>query len=107
MTSFNHYAYGAVGAWLVSAVAGMDIGEPGYRKIRFKPRPGGSITHASARLETPHGQASISWRLEPDSLVVDLEVPPGTSATLDLAPEYAVAPSQVAEGRHALRFARP
>ncbi len=107
MTSFNHYAYGAVGAWMVSAVAGLEIGEPGYRGIRFKPRPGGTITRASARLDTPHGLASISWRLEQSSLFVDLEVPTGSSATIELPPAYKQSPLKVTEGRHRLEFQPP
>ena len=106
MTSFNHYAYGAVGAWMVSAVAGLELGEPGYRQIRFKPRPGGTITHASARLETPHGQAAISWRIEKGVLFVALEVPSGTLATLDLPAEYHQPRLEVKAGRHELQFPR-
>jgi len=53
MNSFNHYAYGDLGDWMVSTVAGLEIAEPGYRKILFKPRPGGTITRAEASLLTP------------------------------------------------------
>ena len=33
MNSFNHYAYGAIGDWMVHVVAGLDLDEahPGYR----------------------------------------------------------------------------
>ncbi len=107
MTSFNHYAYGAVGAWMVSAVAGLDIGKPGYREILFKPRPGGTLIRASARLETPHGLASISWQLERPTLFVDLEVPPGCSANLDLPTEYGQPALRIASGSHGLQFRHP
>jgi alpha-L-rhamnosidase len=35
MNSFNHYAYGAVGAWMYRTVAGLELdpAEPGYRHI--------------------------------------------------------------------------
>ena len=29
-----------------------DPGRPGYKHIRFEPRPGGTLTHAAAALET-------------------------------------------------------
>ncbi len=88
MNSFNHYAYGAVGDWMVSTVAGLEIAEPGYRKILFKPRPGGSISQASAKLQTPFGVVSISWELKNNRLHLELEVPPGTSAELSLPGEW-------------------
>jgi alpha-L-rhamnosidase len=84
MNSFNHYAYGAVGDWMVSTVAGLEIAEPGYRKILFKPRPGGSLTQASAKLQTRFGTASIAWEMKNNQLHLDLEIPPGTSAELSL-----------------------
>src|SRR5581483_18328 len=57
MTSFNHYAFGAVADWLHRTVGGLAPAEPGYRRIEIKPRPGGGIHHASARHLTPYGMA--------------------------------------------------
>jgi alpha-L-rhamnosidase len=84
MTSFNHYALGAVADWLHRVVAGLAPAEPGYRRIAFRPQPGGGFTHASARHETPYGPASISWAIVDARLEVDLVVPTGTDASLEL-----------------------
>jgi alpha-L-rhamnosidase len=86
MNSFNHYADGAVGDWMVSTVAGLqfDPAQPGYRHIVFKPRPGGTLTWAEARLKTPHGETSIRWELKDAALVLELVVPAGATASLDL-----------------------
>jgi alpha-L-rhamnosidase len=84
MNSFNHYAYGAVGDWMVSTVAGLEIGAPGYKRIRFKPRPGGTITWAEAKLRTPQGEAAIRWELKDDKLLLDLTVPEGSEAEVSL-----------------------
>jgi alpha-L-rhamnosidase len=85
MTSFNHYALGAVADWLHRVVAGLAPAAPGYREILFRPRPGGGLTHASAAHETPYGRASIHWQmLETGELDVTVVVPTGTTATLDL-----------------------
>jgi alpha-L-rhamnosidase len=84
MNSFNHYAYGAVGDWMVSTVAGLEIGAPGYKGIRFKPRPGGTITWAEAKLRTPEGEAAIRWELKDGKLALDLTVPQGSEAELSL-----------------------
>lgn len=106
MNSFNHYAYGAVGAWLYRSVAGLDLDEtePGYKKLIFRPRPGGTLTWAEATLETIHGQARIRWEKQPGTLTLDLTVPPGTTATLDLLNEWHVSPESniLAPGTHRL-----
>ncbi|MBO0813080.1 MAG: family 78 glycoside hydrolase catalytic domain, partial [Microlunatus sp.] len=50
MTSFNHYALGAVADWLHKVVAGIDALEPGYAKIKIAPQPGGGLTSARGTL---------------------------------------------------------
>jgi alpha-L-rhamnosidase len=79
MTSFNHYAYGSVGAWLYRSLAGIapDDSAPGYELIQFRPQPGGQITAADATIKTPFGDAGISWSIDAESLAVQLDVPPG------------------------------
>lgn len=84
MTSFNHYALGAVADWLHRSVAGIGPLEPGYRSILFQPRPGGGLTFASAAHETPYGFASIRWHLDGDTLTIRTTVPTGSSAILQL-----------------------
>ena len=84
MTSFNHYALGAVADWLHRVVGGLAPAAPGYRVVRFAPQPGGGLTSASARHVTPYGDAAISWRIEDDRLVVDVRVPVGATGILEL-----------------------
>jgi alpha-L-rhamnosidase len=87
MNSFNHYAYGAIGEWMYRVMAGLEIDpdEPGYRHVRVQPQPGGGFTSASARLDTPFGQAASAWALvEGDHLQVTATVPPNTWGTIRL-----------------------
>ncbi|WP_243231713.1 alpha-L-rhamnosidase [Microbacterium sp. CIAB417] len=84
MTSFNHYALGAVADWMHRVIAGLAPEEPGYRRIRFAPRPGGGLTSASARQLTAYGEAAISWRIEEGQMHVEVDVPIGSDAILDL-----------------------
>jgi alpha-L-rhamnosidase len=100
MNSFNHYAYGAVGDWMVSTVAGLEIGAPGYRKIVFKPRPGGTITWAEANLKTPQGTASIRWDLKDGKLELQLIVPPGSEAALSLPSGWKAEADVLKPGTH-------
>jgi alpha-L-rhamnosidase len=97
MTSFNHYALGAVADWLHRVVAGLAPAEPGYRTIRFAPRPGGGLTSASARHRSPYGEVAISWRIEGDDLVVETTVPIGSTAVLELPGRE---PERQEPGRH-------
>nr|WP_089775905.1 glycoside hydrolase family 78 protein [Ruania alba] len=84
MTSFNHYALGAVADWLHKAVAGIQPAEPGYSRIRITPKPGGGLTWARSSLVTPHGEVSSSWRLDGDEFHLDVAIPDGTTAEVTL-----------------------
>jgi len=56
MSSFNHYARGAVADRLHRTVGGLAPAAPGYRRTRIAPVPGG-LTWASRRHRTPYGVA--------------------------------------------------
>lgn len=86
MTSFNHYAYGAVAKFMVERLAGLQQLEPGWKRCRVQPEIGGEFTWASASHLTPYGTVSSSWKLVENevkagtfSLSVDVEVPPSTT----------------------------
>lgn len=82
MNSFNHYAYGAIGAWLYTTVAGIaaDPEAPGYQRMILRPQPGGGLAHAEGRLETRYGPVLSRWELEGGRLRWDVQIPPNTSA---------------------------
>lgn len=82
MTSFNHYALGAIADWMHRSIAGVAPAAPGYRCVRVAPRPGGGITHALGRLITPHGEVSVAWRVIGSSLEVDVSLPEGVTGVL-------------------------
>ena len=60
MTSFNHYAFGAVADWLHRAVAGLAPAAPGYRRVAVRPRPGGGLT-SRRRPRTTARTAASGW----------------------------------------------
>ncbi|WP_269938699.1 alpha-L-rhamnosidase [Arthrobacter sp. HY1533] len=85
MTSFNHYALGAVADWLHKVVGGLSPLEPGYAKVRIAPRPGPGLTSASVSLQSPHGVVAVEWHLDEDgNLQVQATVPDGVTADVDL-----------------------
>jgi alpha-L-rhamnosidase len=90
MNSFNHYAYGAIGDWMYRVVAGLDTYEDGagYHHSLISPHPGGSLRSAGADLQTGYGRLSCHWKLENDSLSMDLVIPANTTSTFYIpAPE--------------------
>jgi alpha-L-rhamnosidase len=84
MTSFNHYALGAVADWLHRAVGGLAPGAPGYRVIEVAPRPGGGLSWATTAHVTPYGRAEVAWRRAGGRLTVDVRVPAGATAVVRL-----------------------
>ncbi len=84
MTSFNHYAFGAVADWMHRSVGGLAPLEPGYRRMLVAPQPGGGLTWAQAGLDTPHGHAAVRWDLDGSHLRVEVTVPQGSEAVLRL-----------------------
>jgi alpha-L-rhamnosidase len=106
MTSFNHYAFGAVADWLHRRVAGLVPAAPGYRRILVRPRPGGSLTHASAAHESPFGRIEVAWRRVGDELRVDVTVPPGATALVQL-PDPSFTPVDMGSGRRSFTCAWP
>jgi alpha-L-rhamnosidase len=100
MTSFNHYALGAVADWMHRTIGGVAPLQPGYREVLVAPRPGGGLTSARTALRTPAGPLRVAWELDAEGQVLlDVEVPDGVTATV-LVPDG----TQVAVGAGHHRF---
>ncbi len=101
MTSFNHYALGAVADWMHRVVAGLAAEEPGYKKIRIAPRPIAGLEWAKARHDGPYGMIEVGWKRDGDTVRVSAVVPPNSSAVVDLP---GLAALEVGSGRHEWTF---
>lgn len=84
MNSFNHYAYGAVGTWMVERLAGLapDPEKPGYRHFFVRPLVSAPLDAAAAELDTPYGMAASRWTRKGDAVDLEVVVPPNASATI-------------------------
>ncbi|MDB4922095.1 alpha-L-rhamnosidase [Mucilaginibacter sp.] len=84
MNSYNHYAYGAIGDWMYRVIAGIDTKEdaPGYKQIIIKPTIGGNLDNVAADYETNYGKVSSHWKLDISNLLLDVEIPANTTATI-------------------------
>lgn len=86
MTSFNHYAYGAIGEWMVNVVAGLEAAPeaPGYKRVLVHPKPGGGLTHVTTSLATPYGEAASAWAFNGADFSLETTIPPNTTAHIVL-----------------------
>jgi len=99
MTSFNHYALGAVADWIHRTIGGITPLEPGYARVLIAPQPGGRLTWASARLDTAHGLVEVHWRETGPDLTVEAAIPAGVSGVMRLPGEP---DRELTSGRHVI-----
>ena len=83
-SSFNHYALGSVGDWIYRNIGGIGTGEAGYRHIVFSPDVQCGLAYADCSVQTPYGEASCSWKREPEGVSVEIAVPMQATAELRL-----------------------
>ncbi|MFC7403716.1 family 78 glycoside hydrolase catalytic domain [Georgenia alba] len=96
--SRNHYFMGTVEDWLYSGVVGLEPLSPGWRRARVAPAVTDHLAWASGHVTTPQGRLAVHWRHEDGSLRIDVDVPVGTEAVVDL-PGLT---RSLAPGRHTL-----
>ncbi|KAH7023857.1 alfa-L-rhamnosidase [Ilyonectria destructans] len=84
MTSFNHYALGAVADWMHSVMAGITSLGPGWKKIQIAPIPGGSVTSVKAKHLSPYGMIEVSWAIEGELFTMTVKIPLNSVAAIKL-----------------------
>ena len=99
MTSFNHYAYGAVADWMHRRIGGLMPAAPGYEEVVIRPGLDLGLESASLRHDTPYGEIAISWSIGEGGEVA-VSLPFGVTASIEL-PDWP--PVRVGAGEH--RFA--
>ena len=91
MNSFNHYAYGAVLAWIYKSAAGIaaDPKAPGFKNVVMAPNPDRRLGFVKAEYKSAAGLVKSHWRYEGDTWVWDFTVPEGATADVTLPGETA------------------
>ncbi|KAL3480410.1 bacterial alpha-L-rhamnosidase domain protein [Aspergillus californicus] len=92
MTSFNHYALGAVGSWMHQVILGLKPLEPGWRLFEIAPVPGGGLLWAEGGHVSSYGECFVKWTVKPNGQLSDshqrftmwAKIPPNTSARVRL-----------------------
>lgn len=84
MNSFNHYSFGAVGAWMINNSLGIARDEPGFKKFILQPTPDptGKITFAKGYYDSTYGKITSEWEILDTQFVYTINVPANTTASL-------------------------
>lgn len=97
MNSFNHYSFGAVGAWMYNYSLGIERDEqsPGFRHFILKPvvDPTGTMTWARGHYDSMYGRIESSWERVADGISYRFTIPANTTATLHLGNKTMELPS--------------
>lgn len=98
--SLNHVFFGDISAWMTSDLAGIkyDPAYPGFEKFTISPNFVDGLDFVNASYETVKGRISSSWHREGDNVILEVDVPFGTEATIEAM--EADSPLTVTGGHH-------
>jgi alpha-L-rhamnosidase len=73
-----------VSAWFYKTLAGIrpDPDRPGFKRAVIKPCPVGDLTFAKGETRTPYGTLKTEWHREGGRFVLEVSMPPNSSATV-------------------------
>ena len=103
MNSFNHYAYGAVLAWIYKTAAGIaaDPKNPGFKNIIMAPKPDRRLGFVKAEYKSAAGYIKSHWRYEGEKWIWEFSIPEGATADVTLPGESAA--KRYGSGTHVIR----
>lgn len=99
MTSFNHYAFGAVADWMHRTIGGLSALAPACRTVRIAPVPGAGLDSSRITYDCPYGRIEVGWRIVDGRFELEVTVPIGVTATVELPDGTHIA--NVEHGHHA------
>jgi alpha-L-rhamnosidase len=82
--SYNHYAFGCVGSWMYSYIAGISSLEPGYKKILINPHSGDELNEVNCSYESVYGLINSHWEIKDETMYLNVTIPANTSASVIL-----------------------
>ncbi|NND07019.1 MAG: family 78 glycoside hydrolase catalytic domain [Saprospiraceae bacterium] len=94
MNSFSHYAFGAVSEWMFRYLAGIDMAEVGYRKIKICPTPNEQLSPLTASYYSVMGEIKSGWSIAGENLIMEVTIPANATAEVWIP---ANAPSSVTQ----------
>jgi alpha-L-rhamnosidase len=85
-TSLGHSALGSCGDWMFQNIGGLvpDPASPGFKHFIIRPIPGGALTNAELKYESPQGRITSRWTLKDVHFNLEVDVPVNATATIVL-----------------------
>ena len=86
MNSFDHFAFGSIGEWMMGWLVGMrpDEKAPGWKHFFVAPAPTEKVTHARGAYDSIAGRVEAAWTKSNGAFELEVLVPANTSATVVL-----------------------
>jgi len=114
--SWIHNCYNGIGSWFYQAIGGIRPDEkfPGYRRVIISPQIPAGINWAKTSKETPYGTLIVNWEIKEGMIHMDLNIPPGSTALLELPEnvrQYTIgrkkyrATKEIPSGKHQVVYA--
>ncbi|MEA4976841.1 MAG: family 78 glycoside hydrolase catalytic domain [Paludibacter sp.] len=90
--SLNHVFMGDISAWMYNVLAGINYDEqnPGFQHIMIKPQFANELKWVEAEYNSTRGLIRSSWERKGDSIILQVTIPPGATATIYADKEYQV-----------------
>lgn len=82
--SFNHYALGCVGDWIIRTLSGLRCSKPGYENFTVAPHKLGNIDEVEMSYQTKFGTIKVDWQFKKDLHRLKITVPKSTKAQVVL-----------------------
>ena len=84
MNSRNHYAFGAIGAFLFRRVAGIEAATPGFGTVRVAPIMDPRLGSGGATYRSVHGPIRTDWTAAQGRFRLDVQLPSGVTGEVHL-----------------------
>jgi alpha-L-rhamnosidase len=98
MNSFNHYALGAITAFLYRRVAGIAAATPGFARVDVRPLLDPRLGSGRMAHDTVHGRIESAWAWDAaNAWWYELTLPAGVHARVQLPGQ---SPREVESGSH-------
>ncbi|MBN2613703.1 MAG: family 78 glycoside hydrolase catalytic domain [Bacteroidales bacterium] len=86
IVSNNHLMLGHLMEWFYSGLAGIgqEDNSTGYKNIVIKPAIVGDLSSASTTFHCPYGEIKSGWKLDKETLTLQVKIPANTTALIYL-----------------------
>ena len=84
--SWNHFMMGQIEEWFYQSLAGIvpDDQNPGFKHFFIQPEIVGDMTFVKATYKSIYGNIASAWEKKDGKLILKVEIPANTSATIKL-----------------------